>query len=307
MKILVMGTGGIGGYYGARLLESGANVFFVARGPHLRALQTNGLQLKSVNGDFYAPQVQASANPTDAGPVDVVMQCTKSWDLEEAAMMLKPVVHKTTVIIPFQNGIDTIDRLAKHFDRQHLAGGIAYGVVKIAAPGIIDHTSKDVHKLIFGAFPNYPEKTLRNFFELCRKTKFDVVWSESIEVDLWKKFLFICAYSGITSLIRKPIGPIVADADTYDLYKRCMLEVQSIAKAKGILLGNSVVEEWLEFSRALGETATSSMQRDLENGYRLELETLNGSASRLGKELNIPTPINDFIYTSLKLHARGLN
>ena len=123
MKILVLGTGGIGGYYGARLLEAGADVFFVARGAHLKALQTHGLQLTSVNGDFYAPKVAASNDPKDAGPVDLIMHCTKTWDLEEAALLCKPSVTEKTTILTFQNGIDATDRLAKHFDRRQLAGG----------------------------------------------------------------------------------------------------------------------------------------------------------------------------------------
>lgn len=305
MKILVLGTGGIGGYFGARLVEAGGDVFFVARGAHLKAMQHEGLQLTSVNGDFHARSVAASDDPQKAGRVDLVMHCTKTWDLEDAGRLLKPVMQDHTVVITFQNGIDNVDRLAKFYDRKHLTGGIAFGVVSIAGPGKIKHTSKNVHKLVMGPLVPKQSQTLKQFYDLCTAAKFDAVWSENIEKELWNKFVMICAYSGVTSLIRKSIGPIMDDPESRDFYKNCMLEVRQVAAAKSVKLDDGIVDHWLNFVSSLEKGATSSMQRDLENGFRLELENLNGTVSRLGKELNVPTPINDFIYTSLKPHAQG--
>jgi 2-dehydropantoate 2-reductase len=305
MKILIMGTGGIGGYYGARLAQAGGDVFFVARGAHLEAMKEKGLRVTSVAGDFHLPGVQASSNPQDAGPIDIVILGTKTWDIETAMMAVKPVLKNEGLLLHFQNGIDIADRISKFLKPAQIIGGVEYGVVQIANPGHIDHSTQ-IHQLIYGAFGGQNPPLLQNFHELAKKSKFEAHLVNDIEIRLWAKFLFICAYSGVTSLVRLPIGPVMKDPDTRALFESCMREIEAVAKAKGVRLPANTVDERLEFSaKKLEPTASSSMQRDLEAGRPLEVEALNGTLSKMAKKLGVPTPVNDFIYTALKLHASG--
>jgi 2-dehydropantoate 2-reductase len=304
MKILIMGSGGIGGYYGARLAQSGTDVFFVARGAHLEAIRKNGLKVTSVKGSFHLPQVPASSEPLDAGPVDVVILGTKAWDVETAAAQVKPVLKPNGFLVHFQNGVDIAQRLAKTIPREQIVGGVEYGVVQVLAPGHIDHSTQ-VQQLIYGAFQRPAPERLDAFHLACQGAGFDALLVEDIETRIWSKFLFICAYSGVTSLLRLPIGPIVGDPDTFALYERCMREIERLAQAKKIALPPGIVEDRLEFSRKLEPSSTSSMQRDLAAGKKMELDALNGTVSRLGREMGVLTPINDLIYSALKLHASG--
>lgn len=306
MKILVMGSGGIGGYFGGRLAEAGADVFFVARGPHLEALRRDGLRVTSVAGGFHLSEVAASADPKDAGPVDVVILATKYGDVETAARLAKPVLKEEGFVVHFQNGIDVADRIATVLDRRQLVGGSAYGVVQLVAPGHIDHGTQ-VHSLVYGRFPETFAPGLEAFHRACARSKFQSELVTDIETRIWSKFLFIGAYSGMTSLLRLPIGPIVADPDTRRAYEACLREIAALATAKGIVLPDGLVEDRLEFSRrALEPTATSSMQRDFAAGRPTELLALNGTVSRLGKELGVATPVNDVIFAALKLHDPAL-
>jgi 2-dehydropantoate 2-reductase len=306
MKILVMGTGGIGGYFGGRLAEAGADIFFIARGAHLEAMQQNGLIVKSVAGDFHLKKVNASSNPKDAGTVDVVMLATKTYDIEEAVALVKPTLKKEGFLVHLQNGIDIADRISKIIEPSRIVGGISYGVVQITEPGHIDHSTKFA-SLTYGPFQNPPPSTLGEFHRICQSARFESNLVEDIKVRIWSKFLFICAYSGVTSLMRLPMGRIMGDEDTRALYKSCMNEIFEIAKAKSVILPSNLVQDRLDFSMTgFAPTATSSMQRDFAAGRRTELASLNGTVSRMGKELNVPTPINDFIFASLKLHDPNL-
>ncbi len=297
-----MGTGGIGGYYGARLAQVGADVFFVARGPHLEAIQKNGLKITSVKGDFEITSVNASSNPNDAGPVDVIIFATKAWDIESAASLIKPALKESGIVVHFQNGVDTPERLASVIDRKKIVGGVAYGVMNIAGPGRIDNSTQ-IQELIYGTYDGSKSDSLEEFHSYCKRAVFNSQLVPNIEVHLWTKFLFICAFSGITSLIRKPIGPILAEPETYQLFYSCMSEIKKIADEKKIPLPASIMEDRMKFAKSLEPTATSSMQRDLKNGNHLELAALNGMVSCFGKKLGILTPVNDFIFSVLKLHA----
>lgn len=302
MKILIMGTGGIGGYYGGRLAEIGADVFFVARGAHLEALKKQGLTITSPAGNLHLDGLKVSSDPQDAGEVEVVILATKAWDVEEAARLVKPLLKKEGFIVHFQNGIDIADQIAKSIDRSQIVGGISYGVVQILKPAHIDHSTK-VHSLTYGPFQMPAPPLLNPFHQLCQRAKFEAKLVDKIEEYIWSKFLFICAYSGITSLLRLPIGPIMEDPDTRTMYEACMTEIFNLARAKGIYLPSNLVQDRLEFSmKALEASSTSSMQRDFAAGRRTELISLNAAVSRMGKELGIATPVNDFIYAAMKLH-----
>ena len=151
MRIAVMGTGGVGGYFGAKLAQAGNDVVFVARGAHLAAMRANGLRVESAGGDIVVPKVAATDDPASLAPVDVVMFCVKLWDVERGAAQIAPLVARGGVVIPFQNGIDSAEVLTRELGATHVLGGVAYIAASIRAPGIIAHVGS-MARLRVGAF-----------------------------------------------------------------------------------------------------------------------------------------------------------
>jgi 2-dehydropantoate 2-reductase len=305
MKVAIMGTGGVGGYFGGRLARAGEEVNFIARGEHLRALRSRGLEVRSAHGDFRIEPVRASDDPGDIGPVDVVLFTVKSQDTRTAAGKLKPLLKESTAVISLQNGVDNEEVLIEAIGSAHVLGGVAYIEATIEAPGVIVHKSPFA-RLVFGKLDGSLSARAEAFLECCKRAGLDAAVVGNIQEVIWTKWLFICAFSGMTALTRQPIGPVMADEDTRELYRRCMEEIAALARAKGVVLPEGIVAERLEFSRAsLPYEMRSSLQQDLAKEKPLEIDALNGYASRLGKVLGVPTPVNDAIYAALKLHKDG--
>lgn len=304
MKIAVMGAGGVGGYFGGRLSAHGENVTFIARGEHLRAIQAHGLRVQSHHGDFHLRPAVATDDPSQVGPVDIVMFCVKTWDTESAGRAARPLLGEQTAVISFQNGVENEEILAEILGPEHVMGGLAYVTSIIAAPGLVQQAGP-VARLIFGEIDGQPSARARAFHRLCREADIDVGLSTDIRKDMWTKFLYICAFSGVSTLTRQPLGPVLNDPDTRELFVGCMREVEAAARARGIQLEPDVVTRQLALADAYGPDLKPSMLSDLERGNRLELEWLNGSVARMGRDLGIETPLNQFIWAALKHHARG--
>ncbi len=306
MKIAVMGAGGVGAYFGGRLARAGEEVHFIARGQHLQAIRDRGLRVKSSFGDFQLKDVAVTDKPETIGPVDVILFTVKSQDTASAARQIKPLIKNDTEVISLQNGVDNEDVLARVLGREHIMGGVAYIEATISEPGVITHKSPFA-RIVFGELDGRYSERGRVLLEKCQRAGIDAALSDDIMAVIWTKWLFICAFSGITALTRKAIGPILADPDTIALYRRCMEEIAALATAKGVKLPADIVSERLEFSRSkLDPQMKSSLQQDLAKGKALELDALNGYASKLGKDLGVATPVNDFIYAALKLHKDGV-
>ena len=300
MKIAIMGSGAVGGYFGGHLAKVGHDVSFIARGKHLAALKKQGLRVKSDLGNFHLEAVQATNNPADLGIADVVLFTVKSQHTQAAALSIKSIVKKHTVVISLQNGVDNEEVLAKILIGQVL-GGVAYIEATVENPGVIAHKNPFA-RMVFSA----AGAKAANFLAICQEAGIDAKLSEDVLESKWLKWLFICGFSGVTALTRKTIGEVIADEDTCSLFVRAMKEVFNLAHSKGIGLPENVVADRLKFAKSkLGYHMKSSLQRDLEQGKPLELDALNGYASKLGKKLKVPTPINDFIYAALKLHKEG--
>ena len=304
MKIAVMGTGGVGGYFGGRLAASGQDVTFIARGDHLRAIREQGLLVRSHRGDFRVAPAQATDDPTAVGPVDAVMFCVKMWDTEAAAELVRPMVAGNTGIVSFQNGVDNEERLAAILGPEHVLGGVAYVMSGIAEPGVIQQ-SGPLAKLVFGELHGAASPRAEALLAACREAGIEAELTADVHRALWTKFLFLCALSGMTTLARSPIGPVLQDPDTRRMFIDCMREVESVARARGIDLPLGILEEQTAFADSRPPGFTSSMYLDLERGNRMELEWLSGAVVRLGRELGVPTPVNRLIYTALKLQAGG--
>lgn len=304
MRVLVFGTGGLGGYFGARLAASGAEVTFVARGEHLKAMRANGLRIESGLGNLLLKPVEATDDPASVGPVDLVMIGVKLWDTEAAAEALGSVAGPNTTLISFQNGVDAVDILLKKFGRERVMGGIAHIAAVIEAPGVIRHNGT-LQRLTFGELDGRRSERGERLLAQCRKAGIDAVLSENIQRAIWEKFVFIVGLSSMTALTRLPIGPIREDALTRELLASIMREATEVARAKGVDLGADAVDRPLAFADSLPADMIASMLGDLRRGNRLELPWLSGGVVRLGAELGVATPANRFVYAALKLHENG--
>lgn len=304
MKIAVMATGGVGGYFGARLAAAGEDIRFIARGAHLEALRTNGLELRSANGDLHLKPVNVIDDPRTIGPVDIVMFAVKHWDLEIAGAACKPLIGAETAVISFLNGVDSEERLIPILGRERVMGGVAYCATAIAAPGVIEHTGTFA-RLLFGELDGTISARSERFYDACKKARIDATLSSDIVKEFWVKFAMLASFSGMTSLTRTSIGPIRDEPVTRQLLLNAIGEAMAVAKAKGINLGPDYLEKQVAFLTGAPAEFKSSMLLDLERGNRLELDWLSGAVAHLGDAVKVPTPTHHFIHAALKPHAMG--
>jgi 2-dehydropantoate 2-reductase len=303
MRIVIIGAGGVGGYFGARLLAAGEGVTFVARGAHLAAVQTTGLRVESPKGDLHLREVSATDDVRAVGKADVELLTVKMYDLESAAAMVSPLIGRNSVVITLQNGVEAVDIVAKQVGRAHVAGGVAYVAAVIAEPGLIRHTSLDA--LIFGELDGRRSERLVALEAACRRAGFSARASDHIDVDLWSKFSRLSVFSGMTAVTRSPIGVLRSDPELLAMLQAACEETALVARARGIALPDALMQEIMRMVEELPYHAKSSMLEDLERGRRLELPWLSGAVVRLGREAGIPTPIHTFIATVLKPHVNG--
>ena len=297
-----MGTGGVGGYFGGRLAQHGEEVSFIARGAHLRAIQENGLIVRSRGGDFRIYPARATEDPAEIGPSDIVMFNVKMWDTEAAGRAVQPLIGQNTAVISFQNGVEAEEILANILGREHVMGGAAYIFSSIAEPGVIAHTSPTA-RLLFGELNGEATPRAEAFRAAAWAAGIDASLSSSITKDLWSKFVFICALSGMCAVSRSPVGRVLGSPATRELFVDAMREVASVGAARGVALDPDIVERQLAGAGSLPADEKPSMLYDLEHGHRLEVTWLNGTVARLGAELGVSTPINRFITAVLGLHA----
>jgi 2-dehydropantoate 2-reductase len=307
MKILIMGTGGVGGYYGGLLALQGHEVTFTARGAHLDAIRNNGLKVKSIHGDFTVFPANATQDPGEAGVVDLVLFCVKTYNTDEAAHAIRPTVGTQTVVMSLQNGIDAADRIGKVVGMEHVIGGATWLSSAVEAPGKIRQISQ-FRRIVFGELAGGLSERIQSIVEAFKNTGITVEASGDIRKVLWTKLVFITAVSSLGSLTRLRMGDYRSIAETRKLLFNIMKEVEGVARAQNVNLDVDVVEKWLEFIDASAPHIKPSMQLDIEAGHRTELESMIGVVSRLGHELAVPTTAVDFVYASLlpiELNARS--
>jgi 2-dehydropantoate 2-reductase len=305
MKIVVMATGGVGGYYGARLAAGGHDVYFIARGAHLAALRSNGLKLISANGDLHLPSVRATDEPATVGTADIVIFAVKQYDTETAAKLVVPVIGEETAVISIQNGMDPRESLKSIVGRDHVLGGTTYITgAKVISPGTITHTGT-IARLVFGEYDGSVSLRGERFLDACKTAGIDALYSADIGKEMWAKFALLSAFSGVSSMLRKAAGPIMSDPDTRQLLKDAIAETVAVAKAKGIDLGDDYVARHGDFYGSIPPDTKSSMLMDLENGRRIELNWLSGAVAQFGDELGVPTPTHHAIYGALKVAAEA--
>jgi 2-dehydropantoate 2-reductase len=307
MRIAIMGTGGVGGYYGGLLSRQGQEVIFIARGAHLQAIRQKGLKVKSVHGDFLVSPAQATADPAGVGPVDLILFTTKTYHTDVAAEAIRPLVGPETVVLPLQNGIDAAERIGAFVGREYLVGGVTWISAAIEAPGVIGQYSQ-FRRVVLGEFNGKITARLQRIYEALQTTGITVEMTEDISKVLWTKFVFISAASALGSLTRATIGEYRQVPETREVLTEAIREVAAVAQARGVKLARDLVADTLEFIDNAAPDMKTSMQRDLEAGRLSELESMIGVVPRLGREAGVPTPAMRLAYAVLKpgnLKAQG--
>lgn len=304
MKIAVMGSGGLGGYFGARLVEGGhAEVAFIARGRHLEAMERDGLRIEGPE-PIHVRRVRVTDDPKDVGFVDVVMLCVKLWDTEQAIEQIRPMVGPGTVVISFQNGVLKDRYLRAAFEERQLMGGVGYVATTIEAPGVIRQTGP-MQRLLFGEFDGSTSQRGQDLLAACLAGGIKAELSPDIVREIWQKFVFLVALSGTTTTIRRTIGPIRSNPQTRAFLLDVMREVVAVGRAHGVALPADYAEARLQLADDVSPDMTSSMHHDLQRGNRLEVRWLAGAVVELGHAKGVPTPLNRAIADILALHADG--
>lgn len=304
LRVTVIGAGGVGGCFGARLAQGGCEVGFVARGAHLAALREDGLRVESELGDVHLPKVRASDDPAALGPADVVLLCVKLWDNEEAARAVRPMLGPETAVISLQNGVGKEDDLRQILGDRAVVGGTCYVAAKILRPGVIRQTGK-MQRLVFGERDGKVSPRLESFLAACQRSGIEAEISADIQRAIWEKFVFVVGTSATTAPMRSTIGPIRDHPRTRAFLLEVMREAVAVGRAHGVQLAEDWAENRLAFCDGLPAAMTSSMHNDLAEGKRLELEWLSGSVVELGEAAGIPTPLNRAVRDILELHAQG--
>ncbi|ALL68347.1 2-dehydropantoate 2-reductase [Paraburkholderia caribensis MBA4] len=304
MKFAILGSGGVGGYFGARLAAAGSDVTFVARGRHLEAMRKNGLRVTSALGDVVIDNPKAVDDIRKVGDVDLVIVAVKLWDTESAAESLKSLAAQGAGIVSFQNGVHKDETMRKYLPEHAIIGGVCYIAAVISEPGVIAH-SGTMQKLTFGEYDGSNSPRVQAFYEACTEAGITAEISSNIRRLIWEKFVFLVGLSGTTASIRKPIGPIRENKRTRAFLLDVMSEVVEVGRAKGVDLPAEFAQDRLAFCDGIPATMTSSMHHDLERGNRMELPWLSGGVSDFGKDLGIATPKNDAIREILELYVAG--
>jgi len=309
MHIVIYGTGGVGGYFGTRLVQAGNDVTFIARGKHLKAIKQHGLQLKSSKGDYLVYPANATSTIVEVSDIDLILVCVKTWQVAEVAQLIKPVLNENTVVISLLNGLENEQVLCSVIDKKHVLGGLCKVVSKIEDFGIISHLSYEP-TIIFGELTH--TKTQRAF--LIEKTFLEAgittKLSDDIQKEIWTKFLYISTISALGALTRASVGEMMASSQIKKMMVQTANEIIAIATAKGIDLAKKCIEQQFQIIESQPYDTTSSLHRDIIEGKPSELEAQNGTVVKLGMALGIPTPVNTFIYYCLlpqEIKARRLS
>jgi 2-dehydropantoate 2-reductase len=305
MRIVIMGAGGLGGYFGARLAAAGNDVAFVARGAHLAAIREHGLRIESPRGDLHLPHPVATDDPSTLAPADVVMIAVKLWDTEAAAEAVKPLVRPGTAVVSFQNGVNKDEVLTRVLGREAVIGGVGQIGVVIGSPGVIRHTGT-MAKLTFGELDNARTARVEALLAACNAAGIDAEIPPDINLAIWQKFAFLVPMSACTASMRSTIGPIRANPRARQFLLDITKEVVTVGRALGVGLAEDFAEQRMAFVDTLPEQMTASMQGDLARGNRLELPWLSGAVVELGKQAGVPTPLNRAVADILALYVNGL-
>lgn len=303
MKIFIVGSGGVGGYFGGLLAKADNDVAFVARGNHFKEIKKNGLKIKSVTGNFIIMPAQVIKSISDIKNPDLIIFTIKTYDTESAVKELSKVVKQNTIVLTFQNGVDNDLKIKEVLKNNKVCPGVAYIISAKTKPGLIEQTG-GMRKLIFGDRNKPQNPRLKEIQQLMKNADINSELSNDITRDLWKKFIFISAFSGMTAVCRSPIGKVLQNPLAKSLYETCIKETISVAKAMKVNLESDIFAKTMKISKNTAPKSKSSLLVDIENKRRNEIEAINGTIVKYAREYNIDVPINKLIYTSIKLTSQ---
>jgi 2-dehydropantoate 2-reductase len=307
MRIAIFGTGGAGGYFGARLAQAGVDVAFLARGEHLRAILRDGLRVETPGGSFTVRPARATDDPRQVGPVDAILVGVKTWQVPEAASAMRPMIGPETFAVPLQNGVEAPAQLAAALGAEHATGGLCATISFVEGPGRI-RCLGGTHFIRFGELDNRRSERTERLRQVFVRAGVAAEIPEDIEAALWEKFLFVVPFGGLGAVTRAPVGVLRSLPDTRGMLDRGMREIHAVARARRVFLSDDIVEKTMAFVDTLDPGGTTSLQRDMASGKPSELEAWNGAVVRLGRGAGVATPLHAFIYhclLPLELRARG--
>ena len=301
MKILIMGSGGVGGYYGSVLFRNGHDVKFIARGEHLEKINSNGLIIKSVTSGNYTVKSDAyDSVPINFSP-EIILFTVKAYDNSDAIEIISSAMSKTTSLITLQNGVGSSDLLKNRFPSNNIISGVTYVDSFVTSPGNIVEQGGPCNIIIGNQFqPNDPTVSLIR--DILAKSKINIAISSSIESEIWSKLIYICALSGMMCITRSSMHSIMNYKETYEMTRDIVQEVYQVSTAMKIALKPNIVDLTMEQLKTNSRSIQSSMQTDLFKGKNIEVDYLNGAVSKFGKKYGVKTPINEYIFRTLSLH-----
>ncbi|HSL20310.1 MAG TPA: 2-dehydropantoate 2-reductase [Vicinamibacterales bacterium] len=306
MHVAIVGSGAVGGYFGAKLSRAGQRVSFIARGAHLGAIRERGLQIRSPLGDFTV-HGEAEDDPSRVGPVDVVMYAVKTYDNPTAVPLIDALVADRTVVLTLQNGVDSADEIAARVGRGKVLAGSAYVATALAAPGVIEQTGSH-RRIVFGEVFGEPPRLSDRVLALREALVKADIQAESVpdaRVAVWEKFCFLAPFAAFSGGSRLPLGPLWQDAFTRSQFHAAVAEVVAVARAEGVDLPHDMEDRTRGYVDALPGRTRASLLIDLSQGKRIEVEALQGAVVRRGARAGVPTPIMAALYAVLKPHADG--
>lgn len=297
MKIAIIGSGGVGGYFGGKLANAGNEVTFLARGEHLKAIKSNGLTVKSILGDFKVDALKATDKIKEIGYVDLVILGVKAWQVKEVAPDLHSIVNDNTSILPLQNGILATEELKAHINEENIVGGLCRIISKIEAPGIINHLGV-TPSIVFGELDNGKTERILEIKELFDHGGIKSTVASDIDAELWKKFISICV-GGLLAISGTTYGEMRSLKETRHLMVELLDEIYQLSQKAGIQIESDFLNKTISFTDSLPYDSTSSLTRDVWEGKPSEIEYQNGTVVRLGKKYGVDTPVNRFIYSCI--------
>jgi len=305
MRIVMMGSGGVGGFFGGRLARAGEDVAFVARGAHLEAMKRDGLTIENEpQGPIHVGGVRASDDPAALGPADLVIVSVKLWDTESAARSIKPIVGPDTAVLSLQNGVIKDEILRREFPERSIMGGVAYVATHISRPGVI-HQTGTMQRVIVGEYDGRISERAKKLHEALVRSGVTAELSGDVRRSIWEKFVFLVGLSATTTTMRRPLGAVRENPRSRAFLLEIMREVVRVGRAQGVAIPEDFADQRLAFADTLPYDMTSSMAHDLERGNPLEVEWLSGGVVKLGKDAGVPTPANESVCAILAVHAAG--
>jgi 2-dehydropantoate 2-reductase len=307
MRIVVFGTGGAGGYFGAQLTRAGADVIFIARGDHLSAIRKHGLCIESPAGEAAFRPTLATDDPAQVDKADVVLVGVKAWQVTQAAEAIRPMIGPETFVVPLQNGVEAPSQLAAALGSEHVLGGLCGTFSWVTAPGRIRSVGAGNY-IKFAELDNRPSDRAEQLRRVFERAGVNAEIPSDIHKALWQKFLLVTSFGGVGAVTRAPIGIIRTIPETRRLLEQCMQEVLALARARQVALADTVVADTMTVVDSLAARGTTSLQRDIMDGKPSELEFWNGAVVRLARDVEVATPLHEFIYQCLlpqEMQARG--